>query len=69
MSTKDEYIVQAIDGTFLSRGGWHAEYPDATIYPNLQAARRALLFSAPYKEAGIYTTDDYAMGAEPKVRE
>ena len=36
-----EYIVQSAAGLFLTHAGkWSAEYPDARIFPNLQAAQR-----------------------------
>ena len=69
MSAHYEFIVQAADGTFLSIGGqWRGEYPDAKLFPTLQAAKRALDFSKPYKPAGIYQEDDYANGKAPKVQ-
>ena len=61
-----QYIVQHHDGRFLAQGAnWSAEYPNARIFPNLQAARRAVdSLKGPIAPLQIYSTDDYAEGRE-----
>ena len=64
-----EYIVQSAAGLFLTHAGkWSAEYPDARIFPNLQAAQRTfdgLENCTP--SINIYWTEDYAAGRKPTV--
>lgn len=64
-----QYIIQRADGLFLSfdKCGWCAEYPDAKVFPNLQAARRTVDGLLDCGAVGIYETEDYAMGNGPTV--
>lgn len=66
MSSEFILVAPLQDKSFLrGDGDWSAEYPDARLFPNLQAARRkrdTLLVPT-----AIYTTEQYQLGLGPTV--
>lgn len=66
MSAAFIIVAPTQDKSFLRADGeWSAEYPDARLFPNLQAARRkrdTLLVPT-----AIYSTQQYQQGSGPTV--
>jgi hypothetical protein len=53
--------------SFWTGDRWSAEYPNAKLYPNLQAARR-VRDTLEVTEVAIYSTQQYQEGLGPTVR-
>lgn len=64
--SRSEFIVVNDTGAFLNHNReWTSEYPDARIFPNLQAAKR-VRDTLP-EVTVIYSTEAYANGQAPIV--
>jgi hypothetical protein len=64
-----EYILIAPNqnDSFWTGNSWSAEYPNARLYPNLQAARR-VRDGLDVDQIAIYSTQQYQEGLGPTVR-
>jgi len=58
------YLIVSDGGLFfIGDGQWSKEYPDAKLFPNLQAARR--VDDKLLRTTEIYSEEAYAEGKEP----